>query len=131
VKVATNPFLISIVAFGQFGFYYWRASVVATSTAPISNRVKVAAGISTDSLSPRDFRAILNMHEMTPELGGPKRKFRTLRAYYLAVENLGRFIPSVTGWAEAEMTMCSCYLAVLLDQHLDRNMAWAVRMCGL
>jgi hypothetical protein len=129
--LATNLSLISIVAFGQFGIYRWRASFAATSRLPISNRVRVAAGISTTSLSPRDFRAILNMHEMTPELGGPKRKFRTLRAYYLAVENLGRFIPSVTVWAESEMTMCSRYLAVVLDQHLDRNMAWAVRMCGL
>jgi hypothetical protein len=129
--LATNLSLISIVAFGQFGIYCWRASFAATSRVPISNRVRVAAGVSTTSVSPRDFRAILKMHEMTPELGGPKRKFRTIRAYYLAVESLGRFIPSVTGWAEAEMTMCSCCLAVLLDQHLDRNMAWAVRMCGL
>jgi hypothetical protein len=129
--VAANPFLISIVATGQFGICYWRASVAAISRAPISNRVRVAAGISTASLSPRDFRAILNMHEMTPELGGPKRKIRTIRAYYLAVESLGRFIPLVAFWAESEMTMCSCYLAVVLDQHLDRNMSWAVRMRGL
>ncbi len=129
--LATYPCLISSVALGQFGIYYWRVSVAAISRAPISNRVRVAAGISTDSLSPRDFRAILNVHDLTPHLRGPGGKFRAIRAYYLAVERLGRFIPPVTGWAEAEMTMCSCYLAVLLDQHLDRNMAWAVRMRGL
>jgi hypothetical protein len=129
--VSANLSLISIAAIGQLGIYCWRASFAATSRAPISNRVKIAAGISTSSLSPRDFQAILKMHELTPELGGPKRKFRTIRAYYMALESLGRFIPPITGWAEAEMAMCSRYLAVVLDQHLDRNMAWAVRMRGL
>ena len=129
--LATNLSLICIVALGQFGIYCWRASFAATSRAPISNRVKVAAGISTDSLSPRDFRTILKAHDLTPDLRGPGGKFRAIRAYYFAVESLGRSIPSVSGWAEAEMTMCSRYLAVLLDQHLDRNMAWAVRMRGL
>jgi hypothetical protein len=124
-------FVVSVVAFGQFGIYYWWASIAATSKVPASYRVRLAAGISTTSLSSRDFRAILNVHEMTPELGGPRGKLRAIRAYYLAVESLGRFIPSLTGWAEAEMSMCSCYLAVLVDQHLDRNMACAVRMRGL
>ena len=129
--LGVNPFLISIIAFGQFGIYYWRARVAATARAPISNHVGVAAGISTDSLSPRDFRTILRAHDLTPVLRGPGGKFRAIRAYYFAVESLGRSIPSVSGWAESEMTMCSRYLAVLLDQHLDRNMAWAVRMRGL
>jgi hypothetical protein len=129
--LAASLSLISIVSIGQFAIYCWRARFAATSRAPISNRVRVAAGISTDSLSPRDFRAILNVHEMAPELGGPRRKTRAIRAYYLAVESLGRSVPWVTGWAESEMTICSRYLAVLLDRHLDRNMARAVRMCGL
>jgi hypothetical protein len=129
--LATNPFLISIVASGQFGIYYWRASVASISRVPISDRVRVAAGISTTSLSPRDFRAILKAHNLTPGLRGPGGKFHAIRAYYFALESLGRFVPSVTGWAESEMTICSRYLAVLLDQHLDRNMAWAVRMRGL
>ena len=129
--MATILFLISMVAFGQFGIYYWRASIAATSRTPVSDRVRVAAGISTTSLSSRDFRAILNVHDLTPDLRGPAGKFRAIRAYYLVVETLGRFIPSVTDWAEAEMTMCSHYIAVLVDQHLERNMACAVRMRGM
>lgn len=126
-----HPFLISIVGLGQLGIYHWRAGVAATARAPISKHVGVVAGISTDSVGPRDFRTMLKAHDLTPHLSGPGGKFHAIRAYYFAVESLGRRVPWVTGWAEAEMTMCSRYLAVLLDQHLDRNMAWAVRMRGL
>lgn len=129
--MATILFFVSIIAFGQFGIYYWRASIAATSRAPVSDRVRLAAGISTTSLSSRDFRAILNVHDLTPDLRGPAGKFRAIRAYYLVVETLGRFIPSVTDWAEAEMTMCSRYMAVIVDQHLERNMACAVHMRGM
>ena len=124
-------FFISIVAFGQFGIYYWRASIADTSRGPVSDRVRIAAGISTTSLSSRDFRAILNVHDLTPDLRGPEGKFRAIRAYYLVVERLGRLIPTVSDWAEVEMTMCSYYIAVLIDQHLERNMACTVRMRGM
>ena len=129
--LTANVSLISIVASCQFGIYCWRAGVAAIARAPISNRARVAAGIPTDSLSPRDFQTILKAHGLTPNLSGPGGKFRAIRAYYFALESLGRSIPWVNGWAESEMTMCSRYLVVLLDQHLDRNMAWAVRMRGL
>ena len=126
--IATILFFVSVVAFGQFATYYWRASIADTSRTPVSNRVRIAAGISTTSLSSRDFRAILNVHDLTPNLRGPAGKFRAIRAYYSVVESLGRFIPSVTDWAEAEMTMCSHCVAVLVDQQLERNMACADRM---
>jgi hypothetical protein len=124
-------FSISMVALGHFGIYYWRASIAATSRAPVSDRVRIAAGISTTSPGSRDFRAILNVHDLTPDLRGPAGKFRAIRAYYLVVETLGRLIPSVIVWVEAEMTICSRYVGVLVDQHLERNMACAARMRGM
>jgi hypothetical protein len=126
--IAAILFFVSVVAFGQFAIYYWRASIADTSRTPVSNRVRIAAGISTTSLSSRDFRAILNVHDFTPNLRGPAGRFLAIRAYYSVVESLGRFIPSLTDWAEAEMTMCSRCMAVLVDQHLERNMACADRM---
>jgi hypothetical protein len=129
--MATILFLISMVAFGQFGIYYWRATIADISRAPVSDRVRVAAGISTTSLSSRDFRAVLNVHDLAPDLRGFGGKFRAIRVYFLMAEILGRLIPSVTDWAEAEKTMCSHYIAVAVDQHLERNMACAVRMRGM
>ncbi len=129
--IATIIFLISMIAFGQFGICYWRATIANTSRKPVSDRVRIAAGIATPSLSSRDFGAILDLHDVTPALRGSNAQFRAIRAYYHIVAKLGRVIPSATGWAEAEMTMCSNYMAVLLDRHIERNMACAVRMRGI
>lgn len=126
--IARILFCFSIVAFGQFGLYFWRASIADTSTRQISDRVKVAAGIPAATVTSRDFRAILSVHDLTPDLRGFGRGYRTIRAYYSIVEGIGCLIPSLTGWAEAEMAMCSRYAAVLVGQHLERNMDCAAQL---
>jgi hypothetical protein len=126
--IAAILFCISVAAFSRFGLYYWRATIAGIATQPVSDRVRVAAGISTTSLSSRDFRAILNVRDLAPDLRGRGGTFSAIRAYYSVVEKIGRFIPSATGWAEAEMTTCSRYAAVLVDQHLERNMSCAAQL---
>ena len=121
----------SIVAFGQFGLYYWRASVANTATRQVSDRVRVAAGIQAATVSSRDFRAILSVHDLASDLRGPGRTFFAIRAYYLVVEKIGLLIPPATDWAASEMAMCSRYAAVLVDQHLERNMDSATHMHGI
>jgi len=116
-------FSISIVAFGQFAIYYWRATIAEASRAPISDRVRNLAGISKTSFSSRDFRAILGVCNSAPELRSSANQLRGIRAYYFVVEKLGQLIPPVAEWAEIEMAMCSRYMAVFLEQHLDRNLA--------
>lgn len=129
--VATIIFCVSMLAFGQFGLYYWRASIANTARRQVSDRVRIAAGISAVSVTSRDFRAILTVHDVTPDLRGSGGAYRTIRAYYSIVEKIGRLIPPLTGWAEAEMAMCSRYAAVLVDQHLERNMHLAAQMRGM
>ena len=128
--IAAILFSLSVVAFGQFALYYWRASIAAASTGKVSDHVRVATGISAASISSRDFRAIVIIHELTPDLSGPGRGFRTIRAYYSIVEKIGRLIPLLNDWAEAEMAMCSRYAAVLVGQHLERNMDCMAQLRG-
>jgi hypothetical protein len=129
--IAAILFCVSIVAFGQFGLYYWRATIANTATRQVSDRLRVAAGISAASVGSRDFRAILSVHDLTPDLSGPGGTYLAVRAYYSIVGTIGRLIPWVTGWSETEMVMCSRYVAVLVDQHLDRNMDCATQMRGI
>lgn len=129
--IAAILFCFSMIAFGQFGLYYWRASVANIANQQVSNRVRVAAGNPAAWVNSRDFRAILSVHDATSDLRGPCQKYRAVRAYYFVVEKIGSLIPSVAGWAEAEMTMCSRYVAVLLDQHLERNKEFATQMRGI
>jgi hypothetical protein len=129
--IAAIVFCVSIVAFGQFGFYYWRAMVMRVSALPVSDRLRVAAGITATAVGSHDFGAILSTYNLVPALRGFGRSFRAIRTYYAVVEKLGRLIPLIAKWSEAEMTTCSCYVAVLVDQHLERNMACAVQMCDV
>lgn len=124
-------FCVLIVALGQFGLYFWRASIATTAARRVSDRVRVAAGIRTPSVSSRDFRAILGAYDLTPDLTGHGRKHRAIRSYYTFVEKVGHMIPPATNWAEAEMSMCSRYAAALLDERLQRNADSATQMRGM
>ena len=129
--IAAILFCVSIVACGQFGLYYWRAMILSVSALPVSDRLRVAAKILTTSVGARDFRAIMSTHDLVPDLGGSSGGFRAIRTYYAVVEKLGRLIPSLAKWSEAEMTTCSRYAAVLVDQHLERNLICAAQMRGM
>ena len=125
--IAAIVFCVSIVALGQFGFCYWRAMIICVSALPLSDRLRGAARITATSVGSQDFTAILSANDMVPDLCGSGHSFQTIRAYYVVVEKLGRLIPWMAEWSEGEMTSCSRYAAVLLDQHLEHNFACAAQ----
>lgn len=129
--MAAMIFAISVVAFGQFGLYYWRATITEVASKAISDRIRAAAGITRTAIGAQDFRNILILNRLTPDLQGPNGNFRAIRAYYAVVEMLGKIVPPVANWAETEMATCSRYVAVLMDQHLERNLACAAQVRGI
>jgi hypothetical protein len=122
---------VSIVTFGQFGLFYWRAMIVSVSALPVSGRLQVAARITATAIGSHDFGAILSTYGLVPDLRGSGGSFRAVRTYYAVVEKLGHMIPATAKWADSEMTTCSRYAAVLVDQHLERNLACAAQMRGM
>jgi hypothetical protein len=124
-------FTVAIVAFGQFGLHYWRAMISGVATQAVSDRVRAAAGISAPAVGPLDFHNILILNDLSPDLRGPNGSFRIIRTYYALVEKLGSIIPAMANWSNAEMTTCSRYVAVLMDQHMERNMVCASQMRGI
>ncbi len=123
--------IVTLVEFAQLELLYWRTKIAKISTLPISDRVRAAAGISSQAIKADDFRSLLSLHEHVPGLHGPAGDFRVVNSYYRAVEKLGRLIPASAGWANAEMTICSKYAAVIVDQHLERNITHAAEPQGL
>jgi hypothetical protein len=124
-------FMVSIVALVQFGVYYWRAMITDVAARDISERIRVAAGLPTSEIGARDFHNILILNDLSPDLRGPAGSFRTIRVYYSIIEKLGSIIPAMSKWSLTEMATCSRYVAVLMDQHLERNMATAAQMRGM
>ena len=122
--------LVSVVAFAQFGLYYWRATISGIAAQAISERIRLAAGITHAAIGAHDFRNIIILKDLSPDLRGQNGSFRTIRAYYSVVEKIGSIVPAMSSWADAEMATCSRYIAVLMDQHLGRNMACAAQVRG-
>jgi len=129
--IAAILFMVSAVALVQFALYYWRAIISGVATQPISERIRTAAGITAPQICAQDFHSILSLHDLSPDLRGPNGSFIGVRAYYSVVEKLGKLIPAMASWANAEMLTCSRYVAVLVDQHLERNVACAAQMRGI
>jgi hypothetical protein len=129
--VAAIIFMISVAAFVQFGLYYWRATISGVAAQAISDRIRMAAGITHAGIDGQDFRSIIMLKDLSPDLRGPSGSLRTIRAYYAVIEKLGWIVPAMANWADAEMATCSRYVAVLMDQHLERNLACAAQMRGV
>ena len=129
--IAAIMLLVSIVALGQFGLYYWRAMISGIAAQAISERIRAAAGITARPIGAQDFRSVLILNNLSPDLRGPNGSFRIIRTYYALVEKLGSIIPAMANWSNAEMATCARYVAVLMDQHLERNIACAAEMRGM
>ena len=132
---AAMLFAISIVALSQFGVYYWRAMLVGAAAQPVSERILAAAGVRNGKLTGEDFRALLGLHDLTPELRSGGKNLALVRLYYVLVEGIaslaGRSMPAVAGWSERELAVCARYLAVQIDRRLQANLelAASLRSC--
>src|SRR5579863_947611 len=126
--IAAIIVMASLVAFAQFAVYHWRATISGIATHAISERVRAAARITHRGIDARDFRSIIILKDLSPDLRGPNGSFTAIRAYYAAVAKLASVLPATAGWANAEMATCSRYAAVLMDQHLERNMVCAAQI---
>lgn len=129
--IAAIIFMVSGVAFAQFGLYYWRATISGVAAQAVSERIRVAAGITHAGIGAQDFRNIIILKDLTPDLRGPNGGFKAIRAYYAVVEKIGSIVPAMASWANTEMATCARYAAVLMDQHLERNMVCAAQVRGM
>jgi hypothetical protein len=129
--IATIIFMVSVVAVAQFGLYYWRATISEVAAQAISDRIRAAAAITHPGIGAQDFRSIIILKDLSPDLRGASRDFAVIRSYYFVVEKIGRIIPAMADWANAEMATCSRYAAVVMDQHMERNMVCAAQVRGM
>src|SRR5665213_2495762 len=129
--IAVVILIVSVLAFAQFWVYYWRATMSGIAAQAISDTIRVAAGLTSESISGQDFRNILILKDLSPSLRGPNGSMFAIRMYFCAVEKMGQIVPAMAGWASAEMATCSRYAAVRMDQHLQRNILCAAQVRGM
>ncbi len=125
--IAAILFAISVAALGQFALYYWRAVLAGVAAQPLSDRVRMAAGLASESVDAADFQTVVRLHELTPGLKDDNGGLGLVRVYYSAVKALGR-LPALAAWSQREMATCSRYVAVLVDQRLEHILACAAEV---
>jgi hypothetical protein len=117
--------LIASVAGGaQFFLGYWRALLAGMAAQPLSDKFFVAAGFQRAAMRAEDFRQLLSLHRLMPDVKALPNTVWRLRVHYSAVKMIGR-LPAISGWAQKEMAICARCLAVLVDQRLMFNLACA------
>ena len=129
--VVTIIITVSVFALAMLGFFYWRAIICGIARQPISDPIRVAAEVVSEGIGPRDFRNIIILKDLSPDLYGRSECFKGICANYTIVERLGKLLPVLSAWADVEMTTCSRYAAVLMHQHLQRNMIYAAQVRGM
>jgi hypothetical protein len=125
---------ISTVALAQFAVYYWRAVVSGVAAQPVSEEVLAAAQVQ-GTVHGRDFRALAELHQLTPDLEQKGSSLGLVRCYFELIHAVGTLatgrLASLAGWAERERLLCARYAAVQVERRLQANLALAasIRSC--
>ena len=125
---------ISTVALAQFAVYYWRAVVAGVAAQPVSEEVLAAARVR-GALHGRDFRALAELHQLTPNLQKGASNLGLVRCYFALIHAIGNLangrLASLASWAERERVLCARYAAVQVERRLQANLALAasIRAC--
>jgi hypothetical protein len=115
------------IALGRFAVSQWRAIWITAANQPLSDSLRVTAGIDGATIGARDFGSLLNLCDnLSPDLQKKTPWLKEVSIYYRAVAKLEQIsklkLPSLSTWASREMKICSRYVAVVLDQNLAMNL---------
>ena len=115
----------SVFALVRFAVSQWRAIWITAASQPLSESFQLTAGI--DTIGARDFATLINLcDQLSPELKEKSPWLKEVSIYYRAIAKIEQFckvkVPRIAAWAQAEMQVCSRYVAVVLDQNLAMSM---------
>lgn len=116
---------IALLTLFQFTVYSWRAALAETASARLTEAGRLALECEAKSLQVKDFAKILGLQTLCPDLTGAPEHLWSVRSYFSLVQGLknlaGRFLPVFADWSERELATCTRYVAIQMDQRLQRN----------
>src|SRR5437763_4705639 len=102
---------ISILALAQFAGYYWRAVVAGIAAQPVSGQVLAAANLETGTLCGDDYRSLVQLHNLTADLGPGRSGLGLGPLYFPLIGAIGRVargrVGAMAEWAADERTLCA------------------------
>lgn len=127
VMIAALILVISVAALIQFAVFSWRAAFLSVAALPVSEDVANLVEIDAESGLSSDFVKAAQWLELSPNLAGNERRTLGVRVYHAALQfmsNLG------ISWAQSEMSNCTRFMAVVVDERLQRNRACYADLCS-
>jgi hypothetical protein len=119
--------LFSGFALIRFAVSQWRAIWISSANQPLSDSLRLTAGIDAAAITGEDFGRLMNLcDQLSPELKKSTPWLSEVSTYYRAIARLQQVskttVPSLANWAACEMQSCARYVAVVLDQNLAMNL---------
>jgi len=117
----------SAIALVHFAVAQWRAIWISAANQTVSEALQSETGLDADMVRATDFPRLVSLYS---EVCSDKRTsapwLKEVALYYWSIRALHevsqKVLPSLSNWTKAEMTICSRYVAVVIDQHLSINM---------
>ena len=112
------------LALVQFVVAQWRATWLSAAHQPVSDTLRSETGLEADTITDQDFGTLINLcHEQSTGLKKISPWLPEVARYYALLSSMKRAsqnaLPSFADWLTNEMTACSRYVAVALDNHLS------------
>jgi hypothetical protein len=125
--IAALILVISAVALVQFGVFAWRAAFLSVAARPVSEEVRNLMEIDAESEPTVDFAKTAQWLDLSPNLAGTERRTLGVRAYHAALQFMSSL--GIT-WAQGEINNCVRFMAVVVDERLQRNRACYADLCS-
>ena len=122
---------LSLSVLAEFSVAHWRSMWLGVAAQPISKSLSTATGIADNAIGADDFdRLVSTSQQLCPAgIGGGGTSLKQVRAYYRVIRAVdaicAKQIPALSAWTKRELVSCSRYAAVVLDQRINANLAFA------
>jgi hypothetical protein len=113
--------IVSLVAMLQFFVSYCRSLIAASARRTLSADVQDVIGIK-QSAKGDDYQRVMQFLYLCPERREDRSSIQAVNAYFgllSALEaTLGKVMPSLHSWTQAERSQCTYFAAVALDRRI-------------
>ena len=128
---------LSMAVLAEFSVAHWRSMWLAVAAQPLSQSLAAATGIADRAIGADDFeRLVSTSQQLCPTgIGSSGTSLKQVRAYYRVMRALdglcAKQMPALSAWIKTELVSCSRYAAVVLDQRINANVAFATNARNL
>lgn len=122
--------VMSLGALVQFALSQWRSIWITMAAQPLSNSLEAATGIANGEIGAQHFEMLIHTSEQLARSSNEGSLWmKEVKVYYRALQTClklsGKALPSVTNWANRELTECARFAAAVLDRRLNSSLAYS------